>query len=567
MASELDRQLQAVLARLTAPGAPLETTMLERGGVALPVFRHAPATLPQLFDRYCAEHADREFLVQGDLRLSFAEVHALARRAAAGLTGRHGLASGDRVGIAARNSVDWIVAYMGVLMAGGCATLLNGWWSGAELAGGIALAGCRLVLADEERAARIAASGAGVPVVTFGHGAPEAGLAALLAPAGTAAEPPALTGDDLATILFTSGSTGIAKGAWSDHRAVTQATFNFVAQSLMCAGQLAAAGRPVPPGQQTILASMPLFHATGEIPQLLQSIVLGRRLVLMARWDAAEAMRLIERERVMGFVGVPTMSHELATHPDRHRYDLSSCLLVAGGGAPRPAEHIGPLREALPQALALMGYGLTETNSTGSCNIGENYFARPASAGPVSGPLVELAILGPDGEALPPGLRGEIAVRSICNIGGYWRNEAETAAALRPDGFFLTGDLGYLDEDGYLSIVDRKKDIIIRGGENIACGEVEQALYSHPAVAEAAVFGMPDARYGEIPVAAYSLAPGARTTVEDLRAHLRARLASFKMPADFHEDALLPRLGSGKLDKRAIKARYSQQAEAAKRGA
>jgi acyl-CoA synthetase (AMP-forming)/AMP-acid ligase II len=563
MPSELDGQLAAIMAGLTAPGALLAVDTIQRGAYSLPVFAHAPATLPAMFERFCGEYAQREFLVDGDVRLTFGEVHALAREVAGGLVRRHGVVSGVRVGIAARNSANWVIAYMGVLMAGGCATLLNGWWTGAELAGGIALTGCSLVIVDAERAERLGSQGVAVPLAMIRHGDPS-GLAALLDPEGASAPLPDLTADDLATILFTSGSTGIAKGACSDHRAVVQATFSFVAQSLMTATQLARSGHTVSPAQ-AILVSMPLFHAAGEVPQMLQSFVLGRRLVLMPKWDVVEAMRLIEAEKVSAFVGVPLMSHEIVTHPDRHRYDLSSCQIMVGGGSARPPEHVVQIREALPDTVPLLGYGLTETNSVGCCNISDNYVAKPNSTGPASQPLVELAIVGPDGSLLPAGLRGEVAVRSICNFRDYWRNPEETAAAVRDDGFFLTGDLGYLDEDGYLFIIDRKKDIIIRGGENIACSEVERAIYSHPAIAEVAVFSIPDARYGELPAAVYSLKPGQRATAEGLRAHVAERIAGFKVPAHFHEEQdNLPRLGSGKLDKQKLKARHSQGAVAAR---
>ncbi|MBW8754066.1 MAG: acyl--CoA ligase [Sphingomonadales bacterium] len=563
MPSELDRRLASIMAQITAPGTAFETGSITRGGVRLPIYSQAPTTLPALFDRYCAEHGHAEFLVDGELRLSFAQTHALARRVAAGLATRHDVRRGDRVGIAARNSANWIIAYMGVLMAGGCVSLLNGWWSGDELAGGIALSDCTLVLADPLRAVRLGQTESAARLVVFDHGEPEHGLAGILGDARGLWRQPELTGDDLATIKFTSGSTGTAKGAVSDHRAVVQATINFAVQGIAAFKVQAGEGAAQPP--QSTLLSVPLFHVTGEIALFLQSFVTGRRLVIMPKWDAREAMRLIEQERITFFTGVPLMSVEIASHPERGRYDLSSCAGFAAGGAPRPAEHVGQLREALPHAALFMGYGLTETNCTGSCNIADNYIAKPGSAGPASPPLVEIAILGADGALLPAGLRGEIAVRSICNFRGYWGNPAETEASLRSDGFFLTGDLGYLDDDGYLFIVDRKKDIIIRGGENIASAEVEQAIYSHPGVAEVSVFGLPHAHYGEVPVAVYAAKHGHLLGEEDLLRHLAGRIAAFKVPVRlWREDSALPRLGTEKIDKRSLKARYSQAWEAAK---
>lgn len=563
MPSGLDRRLTSVLARITAPGTPFETAFIDHGGIRLPMFNQAPATLVALFDRYCAEHYDAEFLVDGDVRLSFGEVHALAQRVAAGLIARHDVRRGDHVGIAACNSASWIVAYMGVLMAGGCAALLNGWWTGEELVGGIALSDCTLVLCDPPRAARIAATNCPARIVVIDHGDPYRGLAELLCADEADCQLPELTGDDLATIKFTSGSTGTAKGAISDHRAIVQATFNFAVQGIAAFSAHAPEGMAQPP--QSALLSVPLFHVTGEIALFLQSFVIGRRLVIMPKWDAREAMRLIERERITFFAGVPLMSVEIANHPARAQHDLSSCASFAAGGAPRPPQHVDQLRESLPHAALFMGYGLTETNCTGCCNIAENYVAKPSSTGPASPPLVEIAVLGLDGEPLPAGLHGEIAIRSICNFRGYWRNPEETAAALRGDGFFLTGDLGYLDEDGYLFIIDRKKDIIIRGGENIASAEVEQAIYAHPGVAEVIVFGLPHARYGEVPVAVYAAREGHSPDEDELRRHLADRIAPFKMPVRlWREDSTLPRLGTEKIDKHGLKARYSQAWEGAR---
>jgi acyl-CoA synthetase (AMP-forming)/AMP-acid ligase II len=560
MPSDLDRRLTAIVARITAPGSPFETGSFERDGISFPVFRNAPGSLPALFDEYCTRYADAEFLVDGDIRLSFSEVHALARRAATGLITRHGICPGDRVGIAGRNSASWIVAYMGVLMAGGVVAMLNGWWAGEELAGGVALSECTLVLADGERAARLARHAESERIVPFEHGDPARGLAAVF---GGEAPLPDLTGNDFATIVFTSGSTGVAKGAVSDHRAIVQATLNFALQSIAVFRAEAGEDAELPP--QATLLNVPLFHVTGEIALFLQSFVTGRRLVIMPKWDALEAMRLIEHERITFFAGVPLMTIEMATHPAREAFDLTSCAMFLGGGSPQPAEHVSRLREALPHAFPLMGYGLTETNCVGCCNLNENYLAKPKSTGPASAPLVEIAVVGPDGTRMPAGMRGEVAVRSICNFAGYWRNPNETEAALRPDGFLLTGDLGYLDEDGYLFIVDRKKDIIIRGGENIASVEVEQAIYAHPGVAEASVFGLPHDHYGEVPVAVYSIKDGHRLSEDELREHLAARIAGFKVPVRlWREEVGLPRLGTEKIDKRTLKARYSQAWDDAK---
>ncbi len=558
MPTELDTAINDVVTRLTAPGAMLETVPIERFGRQLPMLKNAPPTLPVLFETYCAQHGDAEFLVDGDLRLSFAQTYAAARAVAGGLVAGHGVQPGDRVGIAARNSANWVIAYMAVLMAGGCASLLNGWWSGEEMAAGIKLTGCKIVLADKQRAARIAELDLATAIVVFDHDYGwEQGLAALLANGGGAETPlPALTGDDLATILYTSGSTGQSKGAWSDHRAVTQAVFSYVAQTLSILTMMTEKGE-APTLQPCSLVNVPLFHVTAEVPLMLQSFVIGRKLVMMPKWDAEEAMRLIEAEKVTYFVGVPLMSFEIATHPNREHYDMTSCTAFAAGGAPRPVDHVRRIKEALPHAFPLLGYGLTETNAVGCGNLNENYLAKPGSTGSATKPLVEVAMLDDAGAVLGANITGEVAIRTIANFGGYWENPQATAEAITADGWFRTGDLGYLDADGYLFIVDRKKDIIIRGGENITCIEVEEAIYAHPDVAEASVFGMPDEKFGELPTGVYQVEEGRSLSEADLMAFLKAHIAPFKVPVRLWEETeSLPRLGTEKVDKRALKARY-----------
>ena len=558
MATALDKSLINVIGRITAPGELLEVETIERFGRPLPMLKNAPATLTAYFEQFCAQHGDTEFLVDGAMRTTFAQVHAAAREVAGALIAGLGVQKGDRVGIAARNSTNWIVAYMGVIMAGGCAALLNGWWSGEEMAAGIELTGCKLVLADPQRAVRIADLGLATRVVVFEHDRPwRNGLSAVLALGGDSSTPlPDLTGDDIATILYTSGSTGQSKGAWSDHRAVVQAVFNYVAQTLMVLTHLTDQGE-APTVQPCTLVSVPLFHVTGEVPLFLQSFAIGRKLVMMPKWNAEEAMRLIEAEKVTYFVGVPLMSFEIATHPDRAKYDLTSCTAFAAGGAPRPVDHVKRIKEALPHAFPLLGYGLTETNAVGCGNLNENYLAKPGSTGTASKPLVEVGILDDAGELLAAGQVGEIAIRTICNFNGYWNNSEATKAAIMPDGFFRSGDLGYLDEDGYLFIVDRKKDIIIRGGENISCIEVEEAIYAHPAVAEASVFGMPDEKFGELPTGVFLLKEGHSLSEGELRDYLKLTMAPFKVPVRlWREHETLPRLGTEKVDKRTLRARY-----------
>lgn len=560
MPTALDLAIDSTVNRLMENDGPLSVTHVDKYGVQIPMIAKAPGNLRDYFAMFCAMNAEKEFLVDGDLRLTFSECHTAARALAGGLVEGYGLQTGDRVGIAARNSANWIIAYMAILMAGGVATLLNGWWQGSELADGIRMVGCRYVLADAQRAARLQGEDVGTAqLLTFEHDClPLDGLKVLLANGGNAetALPP-IDPLDPATILYTSGSTGQSKGAWSDHRGVVQGAMSYVGQTLVFFEILASTGE-APTLQPATLLNVPLFHVTAAVPVLLQSFVIGRKLVLMPKWDAEHAMQLIQNEKITYFVGVPLMSIEIATHPNRLKYDLTSCTAFAAGGAPRPVEHVKRIKQEMEWGFPLLGYGLTETNGVGCGNFTENYLAKPASTGPATKPLVDLAILDDDGKKMPQGERGEVCIRSIANFNGYWENEDATRAAFTSDGYFRTGDIGYLDEDGYLFIVDRKKDIIIRGGENISCPEVEAAAYEHDAVAELSVFGIADDRYGEVPGLVYFTKEGSELSPDELKSFLQAKLAPFKVPVHFwrvHEP--LPRLGTQKIDRVTLRREYN----------
>lgn len=565
MPTPLDMAINATFERLMAGGGPLSVSYAQKHDVQLPVITQAPATLADFYSYFCAVHAEKPFIVDGDIRLTFGEVYAAARTLAGGLVHGYGLQKGDRVGIAARNSANWMIANMAIILAGGIATLLNGWWQGGELADGIKMVECRYVLADDQRGARLAGHDVGAcEILLFGHDCPPMeGLAILMAKGGGIDTPmPQIGPLDNATILYTSGSTGQSKGAYSDHRAVVQGTMNYVAQSMVFFELLSASGA-VLPAQASALVNVPLFHVTASVPLVLQSYAIGRKLVLMPKWDAEEAMRLIEKEKISYFVGVPLMSFEIATHPNKHKYDLTSCTAFAAGGAPRPVEHVRKIRKEMDHAFPLLGYGLTETNAVGCGNFTENYLAKPDSTGPASRPLVELEMLDDAGNILPQGSRGEVCIRSIANFNGYWNNPEATEAAFAKGGWFRTGDIGYLDEDGYLYIVDRKKDIIIRGGENISCPEVEAAAYEHENIAELSVFGIADERYGEVPGIVYHLKDGASLSPDELKAFLAGRLAAFKIPVHYWQAAEpLPRLGTQKIDRVTLRRAYNEMVAA-----
>jgi acyl-CoA synthetase (AMP-forming)/AMP-acid ligase II len=554
MPNELDRRFDDELARAIGPGGRLVIGQDELGRSIVTNF---PATLPSFFKTFCALNGANEAVVAEGERLTFADLDRVSDRLAQGLLTR-GIAKGDRVGIAMRNCPAWIVSYMAILKAGGIATLLNGWWEPFEMEHAVQLTEPKLIIADPPRAKRLRERCRASEIVCLPiEQAVEQAIAPLIEGVGEDRPLPELSPEDDATILFTSGSTGESKGALSTHRAVTTGVYAYSIGLIVLRGLLEQDGRP-PPTPRTLL-SVPLFHVTGEVPVMLNSFVVGRCMVIMPKWDATEALRLIEKEKITYFVGVPTMSLEIMNHPERHRYDLSSLKDITAGGAPRPISHVDRLKKEFPDAQPALGYGLTETNATGCANFWSSYAARPASTGRAQKPLVEVAILGAGDRPMAPRDVGEIGIRTAANVKCYWRNPEATAETLTPDGYVRTGDIGYLDEDGYLFIVDRKKEIIIRGGENISAAEVEAECYACPSVAEAAVFGAADERLGEVPIAVVHLKNGERLEDAQLRAFLDGKLARFKIPERIIiSPEPLPRLGTGKIDRRALKAKYAR---------
>ncbi len=566
MKSALDTALDDVIHGITAPGGPLAVAEITVRDAILPGFAAAPPTMREYFAAFFTSHADKEFLVSGDERLIFAEVHARGLQFAAMLQHRHGIAKGDRVAIAMRNYPEWIIAFVGILHLGAIAIPMNAWWTADELDYGLKDSGARLAIADEERARRLATLGCHAAVLTVRTAAEvAAGLGFSRVEDELSAAPqtlwftPNIAPEDDATIMYTSGSTGSPKGAVSTHRALVSGAMNFLVAGLALL-ELSNRAGVAPAAQQVMLLNVPLFHITGSVPVLLVSIAIGRKMVIMHKWDAGEALRLIEKERCTYFVGVPTMSLELMQHPDHDKYDLSSLVDIASGGAPRPPEHVDRLAKTFAGKHPVQGYGLTETNGVGAGNFRDNYRNKPASTGRAAAPLVELRIDlgdGPVGGGVPAGIVGEVCIRTVCSCRGYWNKPEATLAAFPGDGWFRSGDLGYLDDEGYLFIVDRKKDIIIRGGENISCQEVEAALYTHPAVAEASVFGLPDDRLGEIVGAVVFAKPGSALDPDALRDFVSRDLAAFKIPARLWMSGdQLPKLGSGKIDKVALRAQY-----------
>ncbi len=562
LVQQRDHMLDATLAAMAADG-PFKVEPVDVRGHRQAVLVNAPQTLRDYYDTALL-HPDNPFLIYNDERLSLAETRACAYRWGAALQRRFGIAKGDRVVIAMRNHPEWVLAFMGIGIIGAVAVPLNAWWTADEIAYAVVHSGARLIIADEERARRCASSPCPIAVVRTAHAVAEpAGWVLMEEVLATASDTPdylpPLVPDDDATIFYTSGSTGHPKGAVATHRGAVHGVMGLLMLALAHAVVEEKLGAP-PEDRHSVLLAVPLFHITGSHAVFLPSIAVGRALVFMHRWDATEALKLIEKERITYFIGVPTMSLELLQHPDLDTYDLSSLRDLGAGGAPRPADHVRRLSETFKDKQPAIGYGLTETNALAIINRGPGYLAKPSSTGRRIKPLMEVRIMLDDATEAKTGEVGEVWLYSAAMVRGYWNNPDATAAAFTPDGWFKTGDLAYLDADEYMFIVDRKKDLIIRGGENISCVEVEAALYCHPAVGEVCVFGLPDERLGETVAAVVYPKAGEVLEPQDLMAFTASKIAKFKVPAHIwltHE--ALPRLGSGKIDKVNLRRRYTEK--------
>ena len=560
------------VASLTAPGAEFELAVETIGGVEYTVFRNLPGSLRSLYEQAREDHGEKDFLVHGDTRLTYAEAWSRAAAIAHQLVHRYGVGKGDRVAIGMRNCPEWVIAFMAITSCGAISVSLNGWWSGEELEHGLNDCGAKVVFLDEPRHARLAGRLPALDVRAIGarfDGGPPDGVADFdelrLEAAGRPMPQVELGADDDVMILFSSGTTGFPKGALSTHRAVLSALANWGLETAarIATGRLEAPEEN-PEFQPSVLMAFPLFHVGGTHASLLPSFGVGRKVVMMHRWDPEQALDLIERERITAFLGVPTMTWELLHSPSLATRDLRSLVAVAGGGSANPGGMVDRLQDRMPKQHWMFGWGMTETNAGGMANTDADLVDRPESCGRPS-PVIELKVIGPDGNELPPGGRGELVLKSVTNMRGYWNRPEETAETIR-DGWLRTGDIAEIDEAGYVYIRDRAKDMVLRGGENIYCAEVERVVYLHPAVFEAAAFGVPDERLGEELAVVVMRRPGADPDVdvdldpEAIRAHVAEHLARFKVPRHvWIEDEPLPRLAAGKIDKRALRERMLRE--------
>jgi long-chain acyl-CoA synthetase len=563
-------------ARLTATGQRFEMETVTVAGVEIRSWKNQPATVLELF-AIARGYKDRLFMSFEDDRVTYDAFARAALKLAEELQGQ-GLRKGDRVAIVMRNLPEWAVAYFGAAICGAIVTPLNAWWTGAELEYALKDSGSMIAIVDGERYERLSEHLENCPDLARVYVARSAAeishpmVRPLEDVIGTpnqwakVAERPmpriTLAADDDATIFYTSGTTGNPKGALGTQRNLLTNTLTggcVQHRSFLRRGQTPPVVTPNDP-QKVVLLVVPLFHVTGFNAWMIPAMFMGNRLVLMRKWDVEKAMQLIERERVTQAGGVPTIAWQLIEHPAREKYDLTSLVFVSYGGAPSAPELVRRVRSVFPQAYAMNGWGMTEVSGGFMGNHAEDYEHRPDSCGPA--PAVgEIKVMNSEGtQELPCGEIGELWVKGPQVIKGYW-NLPQATAQTFVDGWVRTGDIARIDAEGFCFLVDRAKDILIRGGENIYCIQVESVLYEHPAVMDAAIVGIPHRTLGEEPGAVVHLKPGAQATEDELRKFCAAKLPSYQVPISvkFWIEPL-PRNPAGKILKKELKAIFESKA-------
>lgn len=554
--------LRDIVIELKAPGSPLATKKAIVNGVEINVFANVPDNLRGVY-KLGLQAADKDFLVYEVERYTFAETLATAESMAQVLLNRYQISKGDRVGICSRNYPEWCLAYMAATMIGAIVVPMNSWWQSNELVYGIRDSGTRVLFADPERIEQLAPviDQVDVQIIAIKPAPGDDRFPEFHQLCKEAAALPQrdldaieVSADDDASIMYTSGSTGHPKGVLSTHRNIVNALYSWIFGKAANDTLRPELVEENPEFDPAILSNVPLFHVTGCHAQFLVSFIMLRKFVMMYKWNAEKALELIEKERLSVLHGVPTMTWEVMNSPMFDKTDLRSLRIVQSGGAARPPGHLAMMTKKFdPIIQPGLGYGLTETNAIGATITGAFYLAKPESTGRPTQPVTEIRIEDEQGNVLENGQIGEICIKGATIMKGYWNRPEDTARVIR-DGWFHTGDIGLLDEHGFLVIKDRAKDIVIRGGENVACAEVEYALSEHPDVCEAAVYGLPDERLGEIVGASVMIRPDATLTEADLQAFLREKIAHYKVPSHiFLQTEQLERIASGKIAKKALK--------------
>ncbi len=543
---------------LTAPGAVFAIEVKNIRGIPMRTYANAPANVRDVW-LSTAQFAEREYLVYDNERITYGEAHAQVRAIGLWLL-EQGVKPGDRVAIAMRNYPEWMLSYWAILSIGATVVGMNAWWTGPEMLYAIADAEPKVIILDHERMERLQEHRdelAGTRLVGVRFPAPLAGVTEWSELLQHSGELPSIDidPDADACIFYTSGTTGHPKGAELTHRGCVSNLWSMIFNGAI-AGLLAQRQGLVDPGVQPPppvgLITTPLFHVTANNCAAYATTMAGGKLVFMYKWDAGIALQLIEREKVTAMTGVPVMAREVINHPDFATTDTSSLQSLGGGGAQLQPDLVGKIDEAVATARPNTGYGMTETCGIITSIAGDFFVDKPASCGPAM-PCYETKIVDSDGNEVAKGQPGELLVRGAQVIKGYINRPEATAESIQ-DGWLHTGDVARVDEDGFLYIVDRIKDMVLRGGENVYCAEVESALFEHPAVAECSVFGVPDDRLGEEVAVAIYLKQGHQASADELRAHLKELIAAPKIPRYmWFTDEALPRNASGKFLKRELR--------------
>lgn len=547
---------------LTGPGGQFEIITADILGHSIRTYKNAPPSI-QTFWQSTAAFADRPYLIYGDERVSYAQAHAQVNAVAAWLAVQ-GVEPGDRVAIAMRNYPEWMLIYWACVSCGIAVVGMNAWWTAEEMAYALKDSAPKALFLDAERLARLnerpeLAEGlrlVGVRIATAGANVtPWANVVAH----GGSMPDVAVDPDADACIFYTSGTTGFPKGAQLTHRGCIANMLNLLyagASSALATQRATGAEPPAEAAIPVTLITTPLFHVTANNCGAYATTAMGGVLVLMYRWDAGEALRLVARERVTSMSGVPVMAREVISHPDFAGTDTSSLTSLAGGGAQVPPDLVAKIEAQVATARPSTGYGMTETCGIITSVAGDFFVDKPDSAGPAM-PNFEAKCVDDDGNTVAPGAVGELWVKGSSVIKGYINRPEATAASIT-DGWLHTGDIARIDGDGFIFIVDRKKDMVLRGGENVYCAEVEATVYRHAAVAECCVFGVADERLGEEVGVAVVLKPGEILSDGELRAHCATLAASYKVPRYvWFMDEPLPRNASGKFLKRELRDRLS----------
>ncbi|HEX5006903.1 MAG TPA: class I adenylate-forming enzyme family protein, partial [Hyphomonadaceae bacterium] len=544
------------LAKLTAPGEPFELIETDAIGRHVRVFKNAPRNTREIF---AATRSNKEFLAYEGERLTYEETWQRAATLAHALISDYGVKKGDRVAVSMRNYPEWIISYMAVSSIGAMFVAMNALWSPEEMDYGLRNAETNLLIADQERLDRLAAipnppkdlAIIGVRTTKPLPARARAWSDVVKAPFKTEMPNVEVNPDDDLQMLFTSGSTGHPKGAVSTHRNVISALLSWELD-LHAAWETELLARPpADPPQSVMLLAIPLFHVTGLLSCYMSSYRYQRRIVMMYKWDVEKGADIIEREGVTHMTATPAITGDLVAYARQTGRKFPTLVTIGGGGAARAPEQVRAIDAVFEKAFPGTGWGMTETNAIGVGIAAGDYLRKPESSGRVSA-VLDIRIVDEKGKRLPTGQRGELQIRGTSIMREYWRRPDANAKEFVDGDWFKTGDVAYVDDEGFVFIVDRIKDLVIRGGENIGCGAVENALQEHPAVAEACVYGVPDERLGEeVAATLYVTKP---VSEAELRTFLETRLAKFQIPRYFHMvTAPLPRGATGKIMKRDLR--------------